>query len=1015
MPEKHLLKYFGFTTFKQGQREVVERILRRQSAGAIFPTGAGKSLCYQLPAMLLPGMTLVVSPLLSLMKDQIDFLTRHNVPAARLDSTLSQDDSMRILEQAKSGKLKILMIAVERFKNERFRHHLKQMKVSLMAVDEAHCISEWGHNFRPEYLKLPFYQKEFHIPQVLLLTATATQQVRRDMCEKFNMPHDHLTVTGFYRPNLFLQVTPTSEAAKNGMLFNRIQENPHAPTIVYVTLQKTADEVAQFLSANQIHAASYHAGMSDEERENIQNLFMDGKLDCVAATIAFGMGIDKRDLRRVIHYNLPKSIENYSQEIGRSGRDGLPSFCEVLANRDNITILENFIYGDTPERMSIFRLLEKIQNHEKPLWEIKLFTLSNEVDIRPLPLKTLLVYLDIEGIIRPKYTYFEEYSFKYYDPPEQIIERFEGERKEFLRVLFSGCTPKTIWNYVDMAAVLRDYKAERSRVVAALEYFAEKKWIELRAQKSTETYDILNRSFDLDEITNKIFKMFMDKEASEIRRIQEMITFFETPNCLNKELASYFGEKLNFPACGHCSVCKQGESRIQQTVDLSDLDGMDFYDLSRDFLNTAKKDASDVNLAKFLCGIQTPLFRKLKVNKFQHYGALHQYSFQNVKKRVVKDNLLNQADNANTINAERSLQIAVQSKQISQANGKLPASQIIGRQRNYLLIGDRFNQGASIDQLAVACNITRNEVIVHLEKYHSDHHSLNEAYLLKNSHLPEDELLSLLSTLHRFQTDRLDSISKKKWIGSVPYEELKLLRLYLSCKEQIRSDLDKRKTFVVLAASRKYGGYCIAGKEWADGKIGPWVRPVSRRTNGELTEEEVRMSNKELPVCMDIVEFATLGPARHAYQKENFFSVEKRPWIWQWKLPDVALDKLLDFPDSLWLEGFSSTNGLNDRIPEEIAAKNNGSSLYLIRPDDFMILVTDDLYGRKKINARFTYRGTPYLLSLTDMMIEREYLMKPQDEYPLDNKNIHITVSLGEPFNGFCYKLVAAVMLQDKD
>ena len=884
MLEKYLQQYFGFTNFKHGQREVIERILRRQSAGAIFPTGAGKSLCYQLSAMLLPGMTLVVSPLLSLMKDQIDFLASHNIPAARLDSTLSQDDSMRILEQAKSGQLKILMIAVERFKNERFRHHLKQMKVSLMAVDEAHCISEWGHNFRPEYLKLPAYQKEFHIPQVLLLTATATQQVRRDICEKFNMPSDHLTVTGFYRPNLFLQVTPTSEAAKSGKLLNRVQQNLQAPTIVYVTLQRTAEEVAQFLNSNRINAASYHAGMSDDERENIQNLFMAGKLDCVAATIAFGMGIDKRDLRRVIHYDLPKSIENYSQEIGRSGRDGLPSFCEVLANRDNIKILENFIYGDTPERTSIFRLLEKIQQHDKPLWETKLFTLSNEVDIRPLPLKTLLVYLDMEGIIRPKYTYFEEYSFKYYDPPEQIIERFDGERKEFLRVLFSNCIPKTIWNYLDMAAVLCNYKTERSRVVAALEYFAEKKWIELRAQKSTETYDILTRSFDLGQITDKIFKMFSDKEASEIRRIQDMIAFFESPICLNKKLASYFGEKLDFPACGHCSVCKQGESRIQQTVDLPELAGMDFCKISCDFLYAAEKDASDIHLTKFLCGIYTPLFRKLKVNTIPHFGVLHRYAFQDVKQWVIKERTLKSAD-----------------------------------------------------------------------------------------------IVQEFAKLNSF------------------------------------GDLQEIKIFIVLAASRKYGGYCIAGKEWADGKIGTWVRPVSRKTNGELVPEDIRMNNNELPCLMDIVEVETQGAARHAYQKENFFSAEKRPWIWRWKLPDAALNKLLDSPDSLWLEGFSSTSGLNDRIPEEIVVENTIPSLYLIRPEDFTILVTDDPYGRKKINARFTYREVSYLLSVTDMMIEREYLMKPQGEYPQNSKNIYLTISLGEPFNGFCYKLVAAVMIQNED
>ena len=187
---------------------MIDKILAGQSAGAIFPTGAGKSLCYQLPALMLRDMTLVVSPLLSLMKDQLDFLTSQGIPAARLDSTLDRETVNRIFDDAKTGRLKILMVSVERFKNERFRYHLKNMRVSLMAIDEAHCISEWGHNFRPEYLNLPRYQQEFGIPQVLLLTATAPPAVIDDMCEKFAIARDNVVVTGFYRSNLFLKVTP---------------------------------------------------------------------------------------------------------------------------------------------------------------------------------------------------------------------------------------------------------------------------------------------------------------------------------------------------------------------------------------------------------------------------------------------------------------------------------------------------------------------------------------------------------------------------------------------------------------------------------------------------------------------------------------------------------------------------------------------------------------------------------------------------------------------------------------
>ena len=247
MLKQQLQKHFGFNTFLKGQEDVIRKVLDHQSAAAIFPTGAGKSLCYQLPAMLLPGLTLVVSPLLSLMKDQLDFLLANNIPAARLDSTLARNDYNKILESAKNGELKILMISVERFKNERFRAQLEKMNVTLLVVDEAHCISEWGHNFRPEYLKLPDYQKEFKIAQTLLLTATATEQVIDDMCAKFNILKENVLVTGFYRDNLFLQVTPTQTSEKNNRLLQRIREAPQDPTIVYVTLQKTAEAVAAFL------------------------------------------------------------------------------------------------------------------------------------------------------------------------------------------------------------------------------------------------------------------------------------------------------------------------------------------------------------------------------------------------------------------------------------------------------------------------------------------------------------------------------------------------------------------------------------------------------------------------------------------------------------------------------------------------------------------------------------------------------------------------------------------------
>ena len=354
MLESHLKNHFGFTSFKEGQREVVDRLLAGQSAVAIFPTGAGKSLCYQLPAMLLPGLTLVVSPLLALMKDQVEFLRAKGIPAARLDSTLDRQVFSQVVDDARQGRLKILMISVERFRNERFRVHLKRMRISLLVIDEAHCISEWGHNFRPEYLKLPAYRKEFAIGQTLLLTATATPPVVDEMCAKFAIDRAHVTQTGFYRPNLFLQITPAPEEEKEAMLLVRLSDYGRRPAIVYVTQQKTAERLAAYLSGQGLAASAYHAGLQNEEREEVQQRFMAGDIDCVAATIAFGMGIDKSDIRCVIHFDLPKSLESYSQEIGRAGRDGLSAEALLLFGWEDVPRVRALIdAGGNEERVAV--------------------------------------------------------------------------------------------------------------------------------------------------------------------------------------------------------------------------------------------------------------------------------------------------------------------------------------------------------------------------------------------------------------------------------------------------------------------------------------------------------------------------------------------------------------------------------------------------------------------------------------------------------------------------------------
>lgn len=338
MIEQTLADVFGYTSFRPGQGQVVRTVMAGRSAAAIFPTGSGKSLCYQLPALLLPHLTLVISPLLALMQDQLAFLKARGIAAASIDSAQRREDIQATMARARSGELKILMISVERLKNERFRQFIAQVPISLLVIDEAHCLSEWGHNFRPDYLKLPDYQRDFRIPQVLLLTATATPRVIADMQARFGIAHDDVVTTGFYRSNLDLQVEPVSGEDKRRYLLDWIAPRTSQSGIVYVTQQKTAEQLADELVRAGIRAGAYHAGLPHERRDSIQQQFMAGTLTCIVATIAFGMGIDKRDIRYVVHYDLPKSIESYSQEIGRAGRDGERSGCLVLANRDALNL-----------------------------------------------------------------------------------------------------------------------------------------------------------------------------------------------------------------------------------------------------------------------------------------------------------------------------------------------------------------------------------------------------------------------------------------------------------------------------------------------------------------------------------------------------------------------------------------------------------------------------------------------------------------------------------------------------
>ncbi|MGA6097951.1 RecQ family ATP-dependent DNA helicase [Stutzerimonas marianensis] len=639
MIEKTLRQTFGYESLRPGQEQAIRAVVAGRSAAAIFPTGSGKSLCYQLPALLLPHLTLVISPLLALMQDQLSFLHRRGIAAASIDSAQSREQTSETMVRAKSGELKILMISVERLKNERFRHFISQVPISLLVVDEAHCISEWGHNFRPDYLKLPDYQRQFNIPQVLLLTATATPPVIADMQRKFAIAAEDVVTTGFYRPNLNLLVEPVSGFNKPRRLVEWLADRSGQPTIVYVTQQKTAEQVAEHLAQRGFPASAYHAGMAHELRESIQRRFMAGELNGIVATIAFGMGIDKADIRNVVHYDLPKSVENYSQEIGRAGRDGQPSDCLVLANRDSLSVLQNFVYGDTPEREGIRCVLDELlQAGAGGQWELMLNQLSDQSNIRQLPLKTLLVQLELRGIIAPRFAYFAEYRFKYLLEPEALVVKFEGERRQFVEAIVHTSARARTWCTLDFDALYAQHGADRARVVKALEYFQEKGWIELESKQMTEVYALLDARFDAEALSGELHAYFKEHEASEIARIDNMLALFESRECLSQRLAAYFGDRQAPQRCGHCSVCNGQVAKLPEPPALASLEQIDLDARCAEFVERYRQlkggAPSRECLTRFLCGISVPVFTKLKARQLSGFGSLEAYPYAEVRARL---------------------------------------------------------------------------------------------------------------------------------------------------------------------------------------------------------------------------------------------------------------------------------------------------------------------------------------------------------------------------------------------
>lgn len=622
-----LRDHFGHDSFRDGQEAVVRALVEGRSALAVFPTGGGKSLCYQLPALLLDGLTLVVSPLIALMRDQVDALNRRGIPAARLDSTLDANQLREVYEQLDAGTLKLLYVAPERFANEVFRNRLKRLFITIVAIDEAHCISEWGHNFRPDYLKLAKICRRLKVPRVLCLTATATPKVARDIRKAFRIAvADHVQLS-FHRPNLDLRVTPCDPKERKGILLENLRAI-EGPAVVYVTRQETAEEVATFLAKHGLAASAYHAGLPAEFRADAQNQFMAGETQVIVATIAFGMGIDKSNIRAVFHYNLPKSLENHTQEIGRAGRDGGYARCEMLACGDDLTVLENFIYSDAPSPRALSNLIDRVLRLG-PVFDVSPYELSTICDIRPSVVATVMTYLEIDGIIEATGSFYSTYRLKLLQKPEKILAgRAPGERKFIQQILDAG-EMKRWWLYFYPTLLSDRLKCSREKIVATLTGLQAAGDVILSVWGVRQDYKIKKNPGDLGVLTFSLVEKFQSREASDLERLRQVLGLSSYRGCLTGYLTKHFGEILKAP-CGHCDRCRGVAAK---TIKRPKFRRVTDEEISAVRVLMNEKHAAlktPRQLARFLCGMASPAATRARLTRNVAFGMLADLPFAEV-------------------------------------------------------------------------------------------------------------------------------------------------------------------------------------------------------------------------------------------------------------------------------------------------------------------------------------------------------------------------------------------------
>jgi len=561
-----LREHFGFEDFREGQREVIGAILEGHDTVVVMPTGGGKSLCYQLPALMKEGATVVVSPLIALMKDQVDALQARGLPATFINSSIDFEEQKARLNGIRKGRYKLVYVAPERFRSAHFVEALKQARLSLFAVDEAHCISQWGHDFRPDYLRLGAVIEHLGRPQTIALTATATPYVRADIIEQLALRNPRAFVSGFDRPNLSINVFHTQKEREKIVHIKKLAtasspsgSNGGGSGIIYTSTRKSVEQVTARLREAGLSIVAYHAGMDEAARTRAQDDFMSGRTQIIVATNAFGMGIDKPDIRFVAHYHLPGSIEAYYQEIGRAGRDGLPSRCVLLFNYADKRTQDYFIEGSYPPPDVIARVYEALVSAGHKRIELSTSEIAARAGVRnEMAVQSALVILEKAG----------------------HIERGTGtEHRAAVRLQMAGraareavSARRSAQNKLLLFSLLDAYKInERAETeidvaevgeAAGFDLPTTRRVLSSLAGAGIISYQPARRTrgiLMLDERPVKSLRIrpqeLARRAALEQRKLREMITFCYAERCYRAFILDYFGDRHHAANCGTCGNC----------------------------------------------------------------------------------------------------------------------------------------------------------------------------------------------------------------------------------------------------------------------------------------------------------------------------------------------------------------------------------------------------------------------------------------------------------------------------